>query len=147
MHTALQEQGACAQRVQRFSAVPWTVACQAPLSMGFPRQEYWSGMPLPPPGDLPRPAIQPMAPETPALAGVGFIYYNHMKIIWIHFESGFFTTALPGKCQEEGRQPRWTHRENFMFSFSCRVLKYKFDQNEDVSRLIRRNIMILDSSQ
>ena len=34
-----------------------------------------------------------------------------------------------------------------MFSFSCRVLKYKFDQNEDVSRLIRRNIMILDSSQ
>ena len=33
-------------------AVPWTIACQAPLSMGYPRQEYWSGMPFPSPGDL-----------------------------------------------------------------------------------------------
>ena len=36
------------------SAIPWTVARQAPLSMGFPRQEYWSGLPFPPPGDLPK---------------------------------------------------------------------------------------------
>ena len=35
------------------SVTPWTVACQAPLSMGFSRQEYWSGLPFPPPGDLP----------------------------------------------------------------------------------------------
>ena len=41
---------------------PWTVACQAPLSMGFPRQEYWSGLPFPPPGDLPDPAIEPASP-------------------------------------------------------------------------------------
>ena len=38
---------------------PWTVACQAPLSMGFPRQEYWSGLPFPSPGDLPNPGIKP----------------------------------------------------------------------------------------
>ena len=38
---------------------PWTVAHQAPLSMGFPRQEYWSGLPFPPPGDLPDPGIEP----------------------------------------------------------------------------------------
>ena len=38
---------------------PWTVACQAPLSMGFSRQEYWSGLPFPSPGDLPDPGIQP----------------------------------------------------------------------------------------
>jgi len=44
---------------------PWTVACQAPLSMGFPRQEYWSGLPFPSP-DLPDPEIEPMSP---ALAG------------------------------------------------------------------------------
>ena len=37
------------------SATPWTVACQIPLSMGFSRQEYWSGLPLPSPGDLPHP--------------------------------------------------------------------------------------------
>ena len=38
-------------------ATPWTVAQQAPLSMGFPRQEYWSGLPCPPPGDLPNPGL------------------------------------------------------------------------------------------
>ena len=40
-------------------ATPWTVACQAPLSMGFSRQEYWSGLPFPSPGDLPNPGIEP----------------------------------------------------------------------------------------
>ena len=48
--------------VQLF-VTPWTVACQVSLSMGFPRQEYWSGLPLPSPGDLPDPAIEPMSPE------------------------------------------------------------------------------------
>ena len=38
---------------------PWTVAVQAPLSMGFSKQEYWSGLPCPPPGDLPDPGIEP----------------------------------------------------------------------------------------
>ena len=45
---------------------PWTVAHQAPLSMGFPRQEYWSGLPFPSPGDLPEPGIESVSP---ALAG------------------------------------------------------------------------------
>ena len=43
----------------RLFATPWTVAHHAPLSMGFPRQEYWSGVPFPPPGDLPNPGIKP----------------------------------------------------------------------------------------
>ena len=41
---------------------PWTVACQAPLSMEFPKQEYWSGLPFPSPGDLPDPGIEPGFP-------------------------------------------------------------------------------------
>ena len=41
---------------------PWTTACQASLSMGFSRQEYWSGLPCPPPGDLPEPQIEPGSP-------------------------------------------------------------------------------------
>ena len=45
---------------------PWTVACQAPLSMGFSRQEYWSGLPFPPPGDLPDPGIEPGSPALQA---------------------------------------------------------------------------------
>ena len=43
-------------------ATPWTVAHQAPLYMGFPRQEYWSGLPFPPSGNLPDPGIGPASP-------------------------------------------------------------------------------------
>ena len=59
---------------------PWTVACLAHLSMGFPRQEYWNGLPFPSPRDLPDPGIEPMSP---ALAG------------------RFFTTEIPGKESED----------------------------------------------
>ena len=44
------------------SVTPWTVAYKAPLSMEFSRQEYWSGVPFPSPGDLPRPRIEPGSP-------------------------------------------------------------------------------------
>ena len=57
----------------------WTVAHQAPLFMGFSRQEYWNKLPFPTPGDLPDPGIEPAPLESPALAG------------------GFFTTAPPEK--------------------------------------------------
>ena len=50
------------------SVLPWTVACQAPLSMEFPRQEYWSGLPFPSPGDLPNPGIKPRSPALQAEA-------------------------------------------------------------------------------
>ena len=55
---------------------PWTVAHQAPLFMGFSRQEYWSGLPCPPPGDLPNPGTEPASLMSSALAG------------------GFFTTSI-----------------------------------------------------
>ena len=53
----------------RFFATPWTVAYQALRSMGFSRQEYWSGLPFPSPGDLPNPGIEPGSPalQTDAL--------------------------------------------------------------------------------
>ena len=47
----------------RLCVTPRAVACQAPLSMGFSRQEYWSGLPCPPPGDLLSPGIEPVSPE------------------------------------------------------------------------------------
>ena len=52
----------------QFFSTPWTVARQAPLSMGFSRQEYWSGLPCPPPGDLPDPGIKPQSLVSPTLA-------------------------------------------------------------------------------
>ena len=68
----------CVRSVMSDSVTPWTVACQVPLSMGFPRQEYWSVLPFPIPGDLPDPGVEPASPVSPALA------------------SGFFTTPPPG---------------------------------------------------
>ena len=49
-------------------ATPWTIAHQAPLSMGFSRQEYWHGLPFPPTGDLSDPGIKPVSLTSPALA-------------------------------------------------------------------------------
>ena len=70
---------------------PWTVARQAPLLMGFPRQEYWSGLPFPSPGDLPDPGIKPTSLGPPALAGGFFTIEpageNHMYILSIYMGS------------------------------------------------------------
>ena len=63
--------GICAQCPQLLSCVsfvtPWTVACLAPLSMEFSRQEYRSGLPFPPPRDLPDPGTKPTSPVSPEL--------------------------------------------------------------------------------
>ena len=70
----------------------WTVARWAPLSMGFPRQECWSGLLFPPAGGLPDLGIEPESPASPVLAG------------------GFFTTESPGKSQE---LPRPLYQDKF----------------------------------
>ena len=61
----------CAQSLSRvwLFATPWTVACQVPLSVEFSRQEYWRGLPLPSPGNLPDPGIETVSLAPPALAG------------------------------------------------------------------------------
>ena len=68
----------------RLCATPWTVGHQAPLLMGFSREEYWSGLPCPPPGDLPDPEIKSVSLASPGLA------------------HGFFTTSAtwdaPSTC-------------------------------------------------
>ena len=66
------------------SATPWTVAHQAPLSMGVSRQGCWSGLPSPPPGDLPNPGIEPTSLGSPALMG------------------GYFTSSATWGAQGEG---------------------------------------------
>ena len=60
--------------VQLFATL-WTIASQAPLSIGFSRQEYWSGLPCTAPGDLPNPGIEPMSLTSLAVAG-GFFTTN-----------------------------------------------------------------------
>ena len=77
--------------LSRFSCVrlfaptlPWTIACLAPLSMGFSRQEYWSGLPFPSPGDLPDPGIEPLS--------LTFL----RLLLW---QAGSLPLAPPGKPQ------------------------------------------------
>ena len=67
--------------VQLF-ATPWTIDCQAPLSMGFPRQQYWSGLPCPPPGDLPDSGIEPVSLVSPALADGFFTTWDTHECAW-----------------------------------------------------------------
>ena len=64
-------------------ATLWTVACQDPLPMGFSRQEYWSGLSFPLPGDLPNPGIKPTSFMSPELSG-GFITTNTTWEVYIH---------------------------------------------------------------
>ena len=66
--------------VQLFSP-PWTVAHQTPLSMGFPRQVYRSGLPFPTPEDLPDPGIEPVSFGSPALAGRFFTPFRDMNTL------------------------------------------------------------------
>ena len=77
---------------------PWIVARQIPLSMGFPRQEYWSGLPFPTPGDLPDSEIELASLATPALAGRFFTTAPCMVLAFIfksltHFQLTFIHSA------------------------------------------------------
>ena len=63
-----------------FFATLWTVACQAPLSMGFSRQEYWRGLPRPPPGDLPYPGIEPVCPALLVVSCIAGRFFNNWAI-------------------------------------------------------------------
>ena len=75
----------------RLFAILWTVACQAPLSVGLSRQEYWSGLPFPSPEDLPNPEIEPMSLKSPALPGRFFTtsttwegkYFTSSTYTWV----------------------------------------------------------------
>ena len=92
----------CVLRHIRLFATLWTVAHQVPLSIGFIRQEYWSGLPFPPPGDLPFSGIEPESPVSPELAG------------------RFFTTEPPGGAgliPGSGRSPGG--RNGNLLQYSC----------------------------
>ena len=82
-----QPRSACVFSCARLSVTPWTGAHQGPLSVGFSRQEHWSGLPFPSPEDHPDPEMEPTNPPSPALAG------------W------FFTTSTPREALEQSQVP------------------------------------------
>ena len=87
--------------------IPWTVACQAPLSMEFSRQQYWSGLPFPASGDLLSPGIEHTSPPSPALVGrffttepskKPFYLYNGILNAGISFTTPFYLLTVPILC-------------------------------------------------
>ena len=80
----------CALSLVVYSLVtPWTIPCQAPLSMGFSQQEYWSVLPCPPPGNLPDPGIQLATLVAPALKADSLPTEPPGKPIYIHISTVF----------------------------------------------------------
>ena len=95
---------------------PWTVAHQDPLSMGFSRPEYWSGLPFPSPGDLPNPGIEPRSPALQADALTSeppgkpelprkINYHNH-QLVDVYTGYGFRKTLFLGKYLVQGLYKR-----------------------------------------
>ena len=87
----------------QLSATPCTVAHQASLSMGFSRQEYWSGLPFPPLGDLPNPGTEPMSLKSPALAAGFFTISSTWEALTfpVTFYSSFSWCKLDRLMQKE----------------------------------------------
>ena len=92
--------------VQSHLCNPWTVACQASLSVEFSRQEYWSGLPFSTPGDIPNPEIGPESPVSPVLAGRFFTtvindYFLKFEIEYITVFKTFVAQLDPRSIQSE----------------------------------------------
>ena len=101
---------------------PWTVAHRAPLSVEFSRQEFWSGLPFPPPRDLPHPGVKPAALESSALAG-GFSSLHHQTspVLLLNSE---LTSPFPMSgfsCQVFWKM-KSLDEEGFQISSSCNIL-------------------------
>ena len=103
---------------------PWTVAYQAPLSMGFSRQEFWSGLPFPSPGDLPDPGIEPWSPS---------------------LQAGVLPSEPPGSpvvCIH-----RWVHEHRVVCAYSgllrqpwkCRTFWHSYGKDEHWEHYAKRN--------
>ena len=119
----------CHSDVSNSFATPWTVACQAPLSTGFPKQEYSSGLPLPSLGDLPDPGIEPASLASPALAGRGFSQLSHQgspKLAEPYIKSPFSTKIKQHKHLETVQgKGLWLPALPYLHTLTCRWDGYR----------------------
>ena len=121
----------------RLFATPWTVAYQASPSMGFSRQEYWSGVPLPSPGDLPDPGIEPWSPaleadaltsEPPGKPKVTLTAVKNFKMHSGSNKAGYFccchclvTKLCPTLCDSMDNSPQVSSVRGI---FQARILEW-----------------------
>ena len=117
---------------------PGTVDHQTPLSMGFSRQEYWSGLPCPPPGDLPNPGIEPMSLMPPALSG-RFLLWPPAKPTGV---GSYF--LLQGIFLTQGSNPGLLHRKQILDHLSHQgstCLFYTRSDKEVTTHTVRYQIV------
>jgi len=123
-------QSCCACVLSHFSQVQlfvtlWTVACQAPLSVGFSRQRYWSGLPCPPPGNLSDPGIELTALTFPTLAGRFSTTSATWEVLCYHLRKHILNTsatawvALPSFCLPLSPNPVSQWNSGFASSKQC----------------------------
>ena len=121
---------------------PWPVAHQAPLSMGFSRREYWSGLPCPPPEDLPDPGIEPDSLTSPALAGRFFTtsatweasqeLMHKIKALWRHIHWGKTRTDFLKGAWRQGlvcMHVNFLPKQGFYAFLSCQRRVTVLDQH------------------
>ena len=117
-------------------ATPWTVTRQAPLSMGFPGQDYWSGLPPPSPGDLSNPGIESVSPElqvdSSPLSHQGSPYANTLTVLYTGFEHLWRLASAEGS----GANPLMTPRMNVISKSSCGFCTFKPNVNLNGKALV-----------
>ena len=95
--------------------ISWAITCQAPLSLGFPRQEYWSGLPFPFPGDLPNPGIEPTSPAWQT----GSLPLSHLgSPLSILVKWSWFSCLSPALCLLQIVARSFFHKSHF-HHFTC----------------------------
>ena len=128
---------------------PWAVAHQAPLSMGFSRQEYWSGLPFPSPGDLPHPGIDLMSLISPGLTGEFFTtsttqeaQMEDTKYLHCHFPKMFITRTFAGLLSAMSAL-QWTSSNKFLqLPYILFPTYQKFLSIPPLNRNINRSIIL-----
>ena len=127
----------CVLRRLWYFVTLWTVACQVPRSMGFPRQEYWNALPFLPPGDLLDPGIEPASPASPALAGGLFTSSTSWKpsVLCIH------------SCPWRSRTNTWPRCQCFhhltVLWCECRLRSHHFEETWRLALHMTSKINIL----
>ena len=101
-----------------FFVIPWATSCQALLSMEFSRQEYWSGLWFPPPGDLPDPGIEPVSLASPALAGSFFTNYATWQALLCMLNRSQLL-FYDSKLFHRRRREKWTPACCLSFTWLC----------------------------
>ena len=113
-------------------ATSWTASCQAPLSMGFSRQNYWSRLPFLPPGDLPDPEMEPTSLASPALAGGFFFFFFFFFTTGATWEALQRTAYYESRIQKRGQRHRYRFESYHMSVVVCAVVMN--ENNRDIGQ-------------